>query len=242
VEIVAEFKPRFVVIENVPGIVKVPGNSTYRRFLKALSSLSYNFAAGRLDAKWYGVPQTRRRWIVIAALNTQPALPESTHGPHRSDYQTVRNAIAHYPRIKAGTQHPSIPNHRAAKLSALNIQRLRKTPLDGGRRTDWPKSLALPCHSDDYEGHTDVYGRMWWDAPAPALTCRCISLSNGRYGHPQQHRAISLREAARLQSFEDEFVFYGSSLTSLASQIGNAVPVKLAEAVARQVMGLAAAS
>lgn len=237
--LVEEFKPSFVVIENVPGIVKVPGNSTYRRFLKSLRSLGYRFAEGRLDAKWFGVPQTRRRWVVIAALDAEPTLPEPTHGPTRLPYCTVRGAIAGLPKLEAGFEDPTIWNHRAAKLSKMNLRRIRATPADGGCRTDWPVSLALPCHSEDYDGHTDVYGRMWWDAPAPALTCRCVSLSNGRYGHPEQHRAISLREAARLQSFEDDFVFYGTSQVSLAAQIGNAVPVKLAEALARQLLSLA---
>jgi len=238
--IVAEFNPRFVIVENVPGIVKVPGNSTYRRFLTSLRALGYRFAEGRLDAKWFGVPQTRRRWVVIAAQGVQPVMPEPPHGPSKLPYATVRDAISAYPRIEAGGEDPNIPNHRAAKLSEVNLRRLRATPPNGGGRLHWPKSLALPCHSDNYEGHTDVYGRMWWDAPAPALTCRCISLSNGRYGHPEQDRAISLREAASLQSFADDFVFYGESQAALAGQIGNAVPVKLAEALARQVLRLAA--
>jgi DNA (cytosine-5)-methyltransferase 1 len=235
----AECKPGFVIIENVPGIVKIPGNSTYRRFLKTLRRAGYRFAEGRLDAKWFGVPQTRRRWVMIAALAADPTLPEASHGPDRLPYRTVRDAIAGLPKIEAGSADPTIWNHRAAKLSEMNLKRIKATPRDGGQRTAWPKPLALPCHSDDYEGHTDVYGRMWWDVPAPALTCRCVSLSNGRYGHPEQHRAISLREAARLQSFEDDFVFYGTSQVAQAAQIGNAVPVKLAEALARQVLRLA---
>ncbi|MEW6363126.1 MAG: DNA cytosine methyltransferase [Acidobacteriota bacterium] len=237
--LVAEFRPRFVVVENVPGIVRVPGNSTYRRLLSRLESLGYSVAEGRSDSKFFGVPQTRCRWLVLAALGVQAALPPRTHGPGGLPYCTVREAIYGYPRIQAGSTDPTVPNHRAAGLSDLNLRRLRATPQDGGGRLHWPRSLALPCHSENYDGHTDVYGRMRWDAPAPALTCRCVSLSNGRYGHPEQDRAISVREAARLQSFEDDFIFYGPSMGALAAQIGNAVPVKLGEAIGEQILRLA---
>ncbi len=165
-----------------------------------------------------------------------PALPPRTHGPGLLPYWTVRDAVCHYPPIRAGETHPSIPNHRAAALSALNLERIQRVPPDGGDRRSWPPGLTLPCHRNGYEGHTDVYGRMWWDRPAPTLTTRCDSLSNGRYGHPQQHRAISLREAAALQSFPDDYIFYGGSKRSIALQIGNAVPVRLAETLGRHIV------
>lgn len=236
--LVAEFMPAYVVIENVPGLVKVPGNSTYRRFIKALKLLNYEIKAGCLDAKYYGVPQTRRRWVVIGSRKAAPNLPARTHGTKRSPLRTVRDAIAHFPPIKAGEALISIPNHRAASITPLNLKRLKATPADGGRRTAWPKKLMLDCHADDYTGHSDVYGRMQWDAPAPALTCKCFSISNGRYGHPKQHRAISLREAASLQTFSQSFKFYGPSQSSIGAQIGNAVPVKLAKALAKTIIAL----
>jgi DNA (cytosine-5)-methyltransferase 1 len=233
--LVDEFRPGYVIVENVPGIAKVPGNSTYRRFLKRLGESGYRFVDGQLDAKWFGVPQTRNRWVVVASRNGVPSFPARTHGPGLIRFVTVRDVISSYPRLAAGEQSVSVPNHRAAKISNANLERLAATPLNGGGRMDWPERLVLECHKR-YEGHTDVYGRMRWDAPAPTLTCRCFSLSNGRYGHPEQQRAISLREAAKLQSFDDAYVFFGKTQAAIGAQIGNAVPVKLAEALARTVL------
>ena len=163
-------------------------------------------------------------------------IPEPTHGPGRIPYETVERAIGHFPPIKAGDTHSLVPNHRASCLSSLNLERLRNTPPDGGDRNDWPGDLQLPCHRGSYKGHTDVYGRMWWGRPAPALTCKCHSLSNGRYGHPEQNRAISLREAAALQTFPDDYIFYSNSKEEYGDQIGNAVPVRLAREIARTII------
>lgn len=233
--LVDEFRPGYVIIENVPGIANVRGNSTYKRFLKRLDNAGYKFVDGKLDAKWFGVPQTRNRWVVIACREAEPSLPERTHGTDARPFVTVRDAIHDYPRIRAGEQSVVVPNHRAAQISETNLQRLVITPADGGGRLNWPEELVLNCHRH-YEGHSDVYGRMKWDAPSPTLTCKCFSISNGRYGHPEQDRAISLREAAKLQSFSDDYVFYGDSQACIGAQIGNAVPVKMAEALARKIL------
>jgi DNA (cytosine-5)-methyltransferase 1 len=129
-----------------------------------------------------------------------------------------------------------VPNHVAAAVSGLNLKRLRSTPHDGGDRRTWPQRLQLECHSD-HDGHTDVYGRMAWDKPAPTLTGRCNSISNGRYGHPCQDRALSLREAASLQTFGDDYIFYGEN-QPIARAIGNAVPVGFAECLGRHILAL----
>lgn len=239
--LITELQPPWVFVENVPGITKIPGFSTYKRFCKLLREEGYQYCEGILDAKRYGVPQTRRRFVMIASTIVNPSLPPETHGPDGLPYNTVRQAISHLPRIAAGMSCDDIPNHKAAAITPLNLKRLKNTPCNGGGRTDWSRSLGLKCH-DGYEGHTDVYGRMKWDAPAPTLTCRCFSISNGRYGHPRQNRAISLREAACLQSFPDDFTFYGTSQRSIGEQIGNAVPVILAEAVGRHILKLAKAA
>jgi DNA (cytosine-5)-methyltransferase 1 len=236
-EFVDEFRPGQVLIENVPGIARVPGFSTYRRFLKMLEDRGYEYADGVLDAKSYGVPQNRDRYVLIALLDSRPTLPPPTHGPDLQPYATVRDAIMTYPRIRAGKRHPEIPNHVSADISLINMERLRHTPRNGGDRRSWPTRLVLACHKKEYDGHTDVYGRMRWDKPAPALTGRCHSISNGRYGHPSQNRAISLREAASLQTFPDDYVFFGSN-KHIALQIGNAVPVKLGEQIARHILAL----
>ncbi len=234
---VEHFLPGQVFIENVPGIAKIGGFSTYKRFRRLLEDNGYSIEAGTVDAKKYGVPQTRRRFILIATRGVEASFPEETHGPGLLPFETVKNAIRRFPRIMAGQQDSSTANHVAAAISETNMDRLRHTPQNGGDRRDWPERLQLDCHKGDYSGHSDVYGRMWWKKPAPALTGRCNSISNGRYGHPSQNRAISLREAACLQTFGDEYVFYGSN-KHIALQIGNAVPVKLAEVMARHIKRL----
>ena len=116
------------------------------------------------------------------------------------------------------------------------MKRMKATPKDGGDSSSWPKSLRLKCHLNT-EGYTDVYGRMFWDKPSPTLTTRCNSYSNGRFGHPEQDRAISLREAAALQSFPDDYIFYGTQ-TIIAKHIGNAVPPLLGKFLGNHIVSL----
>lgn len=236
---VEALQPRQVFVENVPGLTRVRGRSTHKRFRQRLEQLGYRIWEEVLDAKAYGVPQTRKRFILIALRGFKPTRPPATHGPTLLPYETVGNTIRHYPPLQAGETHPTVPNHRAAILAPINLERLRHTPHDGGSRTAWPRHLWLECYSNGHDGHTDVYGRMSWDSPAPALTSKCHSLSNGRYGHPEQDRAMSLREAAKLQSFADDYVFFADSLAKTSKQIGNAVPVRFAEAIGTHIRRLA---
>lgn len=229
--------PGYVLIENVPGIATVPGFSTFRRFLGMLEANDYLYAHDILDAKRYGVPQNRRRLVLFATKHFRPSLPDPKYGTPLRPFRTVRQTISHFPAISAGDRHPHIRNHVAVSITELNLERLRHTPHDGGDRRSWPAQLRLECHMGNYEGHTDVYGRMYWDRPAPALTGRCHSISNGRYGHPEQDRAISLREAAAIQSFPDGYEFFGSN-KHIALQIGNAVPVRLAQYLGEHILRL----
>ena len=234
-KVVAGMRPGWVLVENVPGLTQVRGYSAYRRFLGLLASLRYRISQGVLNACEHGVPQHRRRYVMLACRKAVPSLPEPRFGPGRKPFETVRHWIAHYPELEAGEAHPAVPNHVASSLSEMNLVRLRATPRDGGDRTDWPSALELPCHRGRSSSFSDVYGRMWWNRVAPTLTGKCNSLSNGRFGHPEQHRAISLREAASLQTFPDHYVFHGLR-SHVARHIGNAVPVLLAEALGRQVL------
>ncbi len=233
--LVESMQPTFVLIENVPGMARVQGFSTYRRFLKTLKSNDYRYDWKVLDAKHFGVPQNRRRLVLIANKKGPITLPQPTFGENLRPFSTVRETIDHFPQIGAGETHTHVPNHVAASVSPLNLNRLRKTPHDGGDRRAWPQSIWLNCHKGPYSGHTDAYGRLSWDKPAPTLTGRCNSLSNGRYGHPDQDRAISLREAASLQSFPKNYIFFGSN-KHIAMQIGNAVPVKLAKRLGEHIL------
>ena len=222
------YKPDFVLVENVPGIQTVKGKfSPLADFVRLLDKLKYKHTLKIVDCRDYGVPQTRKRLVLLASRKGSISLPQKTHGGGTDlPYSTVWEWIRDFPRIEAGQECKKVPNHRAANLSKSNLRRIRATP-PGGSRSDWPQRLVLECHKNGHDGHSDVYGRLRKNQPASALTTRCISLSNGRFGHPTQNRAISVREAATLQTFERDFIFKGT-LTSMARQIGNAVPVLLA--------------
>lgn len=227
--------PDIVFVENVPGIQSTAGaRSPLSHFLAILNSSGYSFCHKIVPVMRYGVPQTRRRFLLLASRHGPIDLPPHTNGPGTAtpQYTTVRDAIADLPHIDAGEEHPDVPNHRAARLSPLNLQRIRSTPEGSGHRA-WPRHLRLPCHAK-VSGYTDVYGRLSWDRPASALTTRCISYSNGRFGHPTQDRAISIREAACLQTFPRTFLFRGSQ-DSIARQIGNAVPARVARLIGKHV-------
>lgn len=225
--------PAHILIENVPGL-RGRGGEVLQEFLNMLNSEGYEYDYGIINAKNYGVPQNRRRFILIASRRFQPHIPPATHGGGLLPYVTVFDTIHRYPALEAGEADENIPNHRAAGLSEINMQRLQATPANGGSRTDWPPELWLNCH-ENFTGHTDVYGRMVWENVAPTLTVKCFSISNGRFAHPEQNRAISLREAAALQTFPDDYIFYGN-LQEIGKQIGNAVPVLLAETIGRYIL------
>ena len=222
--------PDYVFVENVPGLQNVAKEKgPFTEFVTTLKEKEYQVDYKVIASKNFGVPQRRRRLVLIASRLGKIEFPKETHGPNTDNlkFSSVAQWIKDLPALKAGESHPTIPNHIAAGLSETNLQRLQATP-PGGSRTAWPEDLVLACHSGNYQGHSDVYGRMKWGEPASGLTTRCISLSNGRFGHPEQNRAISVREAACLQTFPRDFVFEGS-LNSTARQIGNAVPVILAQ-------------
>lgn len=230
---VERWEPEYIFIENVPGMQKARETGPLDLFLSTLRRLEYHFDVRVVPALWYGVPQTRERLVLVASKLAPISVPAATHGPSAdlSPYTTVRDWIADLPVIAAGGFHPEDPEHRSASLSELNLERIKATP-EGGDRRSWPKKLWLNCHKE-YGGHTDVYGRLAWDKPAAGLTTRCISYSNGRFGHPEQHRAISLREAASLQTFPRSYRFVGT-MSSRAKQIGNAVPPLMSQVFGEQ--------
>jgi len=233
-QLVESCRPDLVFVENVPGLQKLDSDSQpFGGFLNRLDAAGYKVDYRPVRLVRYGIPQSRRRLVLVASRHGTIRLPDETHGPGTPNgrYDTVRDWIYHLPPIRAGEEHGDVPNHRAANLSARNVERVRETPEGGGHR-DWPDHLKLECHKG-FSGYTDVYGRMSWDSPASGLTTRCTSYSNGRFGHPEQDRAISIREAACLQTFPEDFVFEGC-MASMSRQIGNAVPVRLAKLIGQQ--------
>lgn len=228
------FRPGFVIAENVPGISSKPG-SPMGKFIKSLESLGYRVAHAVMDMSLYGVPQKRRRFTLLASRVSDITLPRP-----KGEKLTVRDTIGvknGFPEIKAGSKDAIDSLHVAAGLSKKNLERLKMTKKDGGDRSNWQnkKIYQLPCYSSSKKKFYDTYGRMWWNRPAPTVTTKFISISNGRFAHPEENRAISLREGATLQTFPKDYEFIGNSAASIAKMIGNAVPPKFAKIIGRQI-------
>ena len=235
---VRKYRPEFLLVENVPGLHKMGiGQAAFEPFVETLHYLGYNTEHAVIRCQDYGVPQRRARLMLLASNVSSIAFPSGTHGLESqcSEFATVVDWIGNLPAISAGETHPHVPNHRAARLSPLNLERIRATPQGGGW-PDLPLTLVPECHKSGFRGYSDVYGRLRWDSPAPAMTTRCISYSNGRFGHPEQDRAISVREAASLQTFPIDYIFTGN-LNSQARQVGNAVPVLLSQRFGESIVG-----
>ncbi len=238
-QVVRQSPPDYILIENVPGLNNAYGKEIYEEFLKVLSECGFSEpSAGLLDAKNYGVPQTRKRFILMASRHGTLGLPIATHGVAEQGEAgtmhatTVRDYITKYPVILDGETSDAYPNHTARKLQPHHKRIVAAIPKDGGSRSDiTDTSILLKCHQDNPSAHKDVFGRMSWDLPSPTLTCRCTDIYCGRFVHPEQDRGMSLREAAALQTFDDDYEFFGPSFLFLSTQIGNAVPVKFAESL-----------
>lgn len=230
-QIATEVAPDFITMENVPALARYKGGAVFSEFISTLENAGYGVSWTIAKCEEYGVPQKRRRLVVLAAKDrSAPSLTPNASAPI-----SVREAIANLPAIQAGTADPADALHASSALSSINLERIRaSTP--GGTWRQWPEELRAECHrrasGKTYPG---VYARMSWDEPAPTMTTQCYGYGNGRFGHPEQDRAISLREAALLQSFPPEYEFVAPraklSFTKVGRWIGNAVPVKLAEAI-----------
>jgi len=239
--IIEEIKPYAFVLENVPGLAKGVGKPIFIQILQRLGELGYQTVYDVVDTADYGVPQRRKRLVIIGAIdsNLRLSFPTKTNSdPMISSelptWNTVRQTIDNLPIINAGQKSKKDPMHVSANLSDLNLKRMEQTPHNGGDRLSWSEELVLECHKN-FNGHKDVYGRMRWDSPSPTITGGCAMISKGRYGHPEQNRAISLREAARLQTFPDDFKFVGN-FGQIAKQLGNAVPPLLGEIAAKALL------
>ena len=237
-QIVEESPPDFIIVENVPGLNNAIGKEIYEQFLEVLKKCGFSessIAADLLDAKHFGVPQTRKRFILVAARHGSISLPTPETDVTR--FATVRECIEKYPVIAHGGASEDYINHVSRKLKPHLLRIVNAVPKDGGSRRDVvDTSILLDCHQRKPNVHKDVFGRMAWDAPSPTLTCRCIDVYSGRFTHPEQNRGISLREAAALQTFDDNYEFFGTSLAGISRQIGNAVPVKFAEQLGKSVI------
>lgn len=229
---IATLEPEIITMENVPRLKSFQGRRVFNRFLERLGRAGYQMADKVVNAADYGVPQDRSRLVVLASRLGPIAVPQPSPEPRR----TVRNAICHLPALDAGEVYPHDQLHRAPRLSPLNLRRIRAAK-PGRPWSEWEDpDLLSPCHRRRTgASYKNVYGRMEWDRPAPTLTTGCFSFGRGRFGHPAQDRAISLREAALLQSFPQGYRFTAPGdlvrFARVGRHIGNAVPVGLAAAL-----------
>ena len=231
--IVEEIRPEFVTVENVPRLSHLP---LWDQFVRKLKKIGYYVSWNILDAADYGVPQNRRRLVLLASALGSIELPE----PCGDRQRTVRWAIGMQPPIEAGMSNPTDPLHASRALTQPNLLRIR-TSKAGGTWRDWPDELRAECHrSERGRTYPSVYGRMSWDKPSPTMTTQFYGFGNGRFGHPEQDRAISLREGALLQSFPPDFRFAPMetrvNFRAMGRLIGNAVPPKLGEAIGRSIV------
>lgn len=227
--IIRETLPDIISMENVPQIMKT---NVYTQFISILEELNYSYSAQVVYCPDYGISQSRRRFVLLASRHGDIQLIPATH--NRNEV-FVADFIQNIPPIGAGEVHPNDPMHRTARLSDKNIQRIQAS-IPGGTWRDWPEDLRCDCHKKE-SGQTfsSVYGRMRWNQIGPTITTQFYCYGTGRYGHPEQDRALTLREGALLQTFPENYNFINPnkqfSLKDIARHIGNAVPVRLGEII-----------
>lgn len=231
--LIGEINPDMVTMENVPGLAK---HEVFLKFTKYLKRKKYHVAYQVVDCSQYGLPQTRSR-LVLLASKYGPISILSPESFSKHCAKTVMQAIGHLPPIGAGEVCPKDPLHQSADLSKVNLKRIRAS-RPGGTWRDWPVSLRAECHRyESGKTYVSVYGRMEQDKPSPTITTQFYGFGNGRFGHPVQDRAISLREGAILQGFPKNYKFFKSGETVrrrvLGRLIGNAVPVTLGSLIGK---------
>jgi DNA (cytosine-5)-methyltransferase 1 len=237
--LVRSVKPDIVSMENVPELQRY---DVFNRFLTTLSREGFHFT-DKAD-NWvvycpdYGIPQQRRRIVLVASKFGPIELIPPTHCPSR--YRSVSDVLHRLPPLKAGQSDLSDSLHRASSLNSLNLRRIQHSK-PGGTWRDWPEELVADCHKEaSGESYPSVYGRMRWDEPSPTITTQFFGFGNGRFGHPEQDRAISLREGAILQSFPKHYQFVEPNgqycFKTVGRMIGNAVPVRLGQVIGKTIL------
>ena len=236
-ELIQKVDPEIFSMENVPDLIRKFGKSdVYSDFVSSLSS-KYEISSYLVHCPQYGIPQQRTRLVLFGSKRGPVELLPPAYEPH--SFRTVRDTIGHLPSLKAGETDSRDPLHRAACLSELNLKRIRQSK-PGGTWREWDEELVADCHKKSSgKTYPAVYGRMKWDEPAPTMTTLCFGYGNGRFGHPEQDRAISLREAALFQTFPEAYSFVPPGgayhFKTLGRMIGNAVPVSLGRLVAKSI-------
>ena len=234
-KLVTETMPAIVSMENVEALTK---HQVHADFLRQLLNLGYVLDQQIVECSAYGIPQMRRRLVMLASRIGPIRLLtpiEFGEGP-----KTVMDEIGHLPPLAAGEVHPSDPLHRSSRLSPLNLARIKQS-RPGGSWREWQSNLVASCHQRAAgKGYGSVYGRMEWHRVAPTITTQAFAFGSGRFGHPEQDRAISLREAAILQTFPPDYRFveegHAVTMKTVGRLIGNAVPVRLGQLIGRSIV------
>lgn len=226
--LIKEVQPELVTMENVPEVIR---HKVYQDFIDELKLLGYEVFSKEVVCVQYGIPQTRKRHVVLASKIGKIELIPPTHNKP----VTVQEVIGKLEKLSAGCKSDKDPLHTAARLSEINLKRIQHSK-PGGTWRDWPEDLRAECHKKESgKSYPSVYGRMEWNKPAPTMTTLCYGFGNGRFGHPEQDRGISLREAALFQTFPQEYQFTATSnqisFKGVGRMIGNAVPVRLGEII-----------
>lgn len=231
-----EIRPDIVTMENVPNLAK---QEIFTDLVLFLERNGYYVSYSNVYCPDYGIPQTRTRLVLLASRFGEIELvPKTTE---KDDYSTVKETIGDLEQICAGQTSNKDPLHRACSFTDINMDRIKQS-RPGGSWRDWDESLLLPCHKKDTgKTYPSVYGRMCWDEPSPTITTQFYNYGTGRFGHPEQDRALSLREGALLQTFPLRYEFIdpindGMSIKRIGIHIGNAVPVKLAEIIGKSII------
>jgi DNA (cytosine-5)-methyltransferase 1 len=226
------FNPGYVVVENVPGVLRRKVESGLEKFINWLESNNFNVHFEVHNTYDFGVPQSRKRFTLVASrIGTEKVFPKKV-----GKRKTVADVLGEkngFEKITAGTTDNSDFLHTSSNLTPITLRRLLKVKKDGGDRlafSDDPE-LQLPCFIGKDGSFKDTFGRLWWDRPSNTITTKFYSVSNGRFVHPEEDRALSLREGATLQSFPKHYKFFGSSIAAIARQIGNAVPPEYARQI-----------
>lgn len=225
------YNPGYVLVENVPGIMSNK-QTVLHEFLSFLKEKKYFVQYKVVNMSYYGVPQSRKRFSLIASRierNIDLPIPDKKQAL-LEDFIGVKNG---FQPIEAGHKDKTNFNHTVSGLNEICVKRLERTPRNGGSRLAWKddKELQLKCFDGKDNSFKDTFGRMWWKKPASTITTKFFNISNGRFAHPEENRAISLREGATLQTFPKDYVFKTTSIAATAKLIGNAVPPEYAKRV-----------
>lgn len=227
-DIAVRLDPEVIIMENVPEMLAAGHWAHFKAWKDAVEAAGYSVRVAIHNLAEFGVPQERFRALVIASKWRYFAMPEPVL--HHADFRTVRQAIGHLPPLAAGEADPGDEMHVTSNHRPSTVDLIAQIPADGGSRKSLPAGAGLDCW-DKVDGFRDVYGRLWWDKPSVAITARCRTPSCGRFAHPEQHRGLSVREAALLQGFPPDVMFHGP-FDDKFKQIGNAVSPVFARAVA----------